>query len=425
MDTRTMIEERVKLNEDARAMLDRAGREGRTLNHDEQQTFDRTQARINSLRSTLDAEALVAGEERYLSESRGRQTATEVRDGSEGLESRGASYGPREFNSAQDLAFRAWALGNRATAPMAEAAQRVGVRVGAPELDLRALSVGTGSAGGNAVGNEIMQAYFEAQKWYGRVRDVSTVFSTATGASLPIPVPDDTANTGEIIAEAGAVTTTVDPTFGQVVLKPFKYSSKAVIVSVELLQDSFINLPAYLGQALGTRIGRKQNTDFTLGVGTTEPNGVQVRASLGKTAASATAITVDEVIDLMTSVDVAYRARPNVRFMAHDTITAYLRKLKDGQGRYLWETSTQLGQPDRLFGYPVVVNNDMDSALTTNKRLLLFGDFGSYVIQDAGAPMFIRADELRVLNHQSVFLAMQRSDGNLVDTAAVKYLRTA
>lgn len=422
MDTRAMIEERVKLNEDARAMLDRAGREGRTLNAEEQQTFDRMQKRINELRATLDARALVESEERYLSESRGRKTETRVSN-DEGEQR--VTFGPREYASPADLALRAWALGNRASSPMLEAAERLGIRSGTPELNLRALGVGTATAGGNAVPNEIMRAYFEAQKWYGRVRDSATVFTTESGASLPIPVPDDTANTGEIVAEAGAVTTTADPSFGQVVLKPFKFSSKGVIVSVELLQDSFIDLSSYLGTALGSRIGRKQNTDFTVGVGTTEPNGIQVRAALGKTAALTTTFTWDEVVDLHTSVDQAYRQRPGTRFMVHDTIAAYLRKLKDGQGRFMWELGLQVGQPDRLLGYPVIINNDMDSALTTAKRLVLFGDFGSYVIQDAGPPVFIRADELRVLNHQSVFLAFQRSDGNLVDVNAVKYLRLA
>ena len=83
--------------------------------------------------------------------------------------------------------------------------------------------------------------------------------------------------------------------------------------------------------------------------------------------------------------------------MMADTVAAYLRKLKDSQNRYLWEMSLIAGQPDRIFGKPVVINNDQDSAFSTNKRLVLFGDFAAYQIQDAGPPVFIRADELRVL----------------------------
>lgn len=83
------------------------------------------------------------------------------------------------------------------------------------------------------------------------------------------------------------------------------------------------------------------------------------------------------------------------------------------------------GQPDTMFGVPVIVNNDMDSAFTTNKRLVLAGDFGAYFVRDAGPIQILRADELRMLNGQVVFLAWQRSDGNLAEANAVRYLRTA
>jgi HK97 family phage major capsid protein len=309
---------------------------------------------------------------------------------------------------------------------MIAAAQSVGLRHEASELEMRALSVGTTTAGGASVPDEMMRAYWDAQKWFGRVRNVSTVLTTTAGAPLPVPTTDDTANTGEIVTEASAVTTTVDPTFGVLNLGAYKFSSKALIVSVELIQDSFINLPEYLGRKLGERIARVQNTKYTTGTGTGEPNGVQVAAALGKTAAATNAVTFDEVIDLMHATDVAYRDRPGSGFMMHDTVAAYLRKLKDSQNRYLWEMSLQSGQPDRIFGKPVYINNDMDSALTTAKRLLLFGDFNAYHVREVGnTPTILRADELRILNHQVVFLAFARSDGGLAEANAVRYLRTA
>jgi len=152
---------------------------------------------------------------------------------------------------------------------------------------------------------------------------------------------------------------------------------------------------------------------------------IDAARSAGKTAAATNALTWDEVIDLYHSVDIAYRSRPSSAFMMHDSTAAYLRKLKDSQNRYLWEMSLQVGLPDRAFGQPVVINNDQDSALTTAKRLVLYGDFNAYKIRDAGAVQVYRADELRILNGQVVFLAIQRSDGNLADTTAVKYLRLA
>jgi HK97 family phage major capsid protein len=423
MDTKALIEKRKTLSEQGKALLDRAAREKRALNAEEQSSFDKMHEEIMSLKGTIDRSAAQEAEEREqdqareaeerrLAESRGRQTQTSI-------------VAPTAEEDRRE-GFRAWALGGHrkhVSDAQLEAARRAGIDPNQRELEVRALNSTTATQGLNVIPDEMMRAFWDVQKWFGSVRSLATGIRTATGASLPIPKGDDTANTGAIVADSGAVVTTVDPSFGQVVLGAYKFSSKAVIVSVELLQDANINVAQYLGQKLGQRIGRAQNTYFTTGTGTGEPNGVQVAAALGKTAAATNAITFDEVIDLMHSVDIAYRA--GASFMVHDTVAAYLRKLKDSQNRYLWEMSLQAGQPDRIFGKPVAINNDMDSAFSTNKRLVLFGDFSAYHVRDAGDVVIARGDELFLLNHQVVFVAFQRSDGNLIDTTAVKYLRTA
>lgn len=452
MTIKELLEQRAKHFEDSKKILDKADKEKRSLTSEERAECDRLFKAIDDLKAEVDTRTKaeteersvrerVEAEERELAQSRGRQTTTSVRSESDG---------PSQTDV--DLAFRGWALGRgRATEAMLAAAQRVGLsvdgkeleidwrrrrdergaeivevrslRVGGRGVELRALAAGTTSAGGYSVPNEMMRAYEEVQKWFGGVRVGATVIQTETGATLPWPTVDDTANTGEIVAESGAVTTTADPVFGIVNLGAHKFSSKAVIVPVELLQDSFIQLPTFLGQMLGRRVARIQNNKFTVGTGTGEPKGLADAAALGKTAAATNAFTFDEVIDLEHSVDPAYRPRSG--FMLHDTIAAYARKLKDSQNRYLWEMSLQVGQPDRLFGYPVTINNDMDSALTTAKKVALFGEFSNYLVRDAGPLIILRADELRILNHQSVFVAFQRSDGNLPVTSSVRYLRLA
>jgi len=431
METKPLIEERVKLHEENKAALAKAVAEKRQLSAEEQQEFDRKDARITELRKQLDNIASVQAEDKLLSESRGRQTDTVVVDNGNAITERD-----------RDMALRAWALGPRRasqiTRRMREAADKLSVDLTEVEIpgyldersrdaafEIRALSGGNTSAGGYSVPDEMMRAFIEVQKWHGRVEDNATVLNTSTGAPLPIPTVNDTSNTGEIIGEGNAVTTTADPLFGQTVLGAFKYSSKAVIVSVELLQDSSINLPQYLGRALGTRIARIKNTHFTTGGGTSVPWGVVTRSSLGTTATATNAITLDQIIDLFHSVDIAYRSRPGAAFMMHDTIAAYVRKFKDSQNQYLWEVSVQAGQPDRLFGYPVIINNDMESVMDTSNKVVLFGDFEAYHVRNAGPVTFIRADELRVLNHQVVFLAFQRSDGDLPDITAVRHLVTA
>jgi HK97 family phage major capsid protein len=416
MDTKALIEERVKLHEENKALLDKVEKREagtQTLTPEEQQEFDKRDARITEIRETLDRIEKQNAEERSLAESRGRRTETAVVE----------ITNTREQDNA--LAFRAWACGEYATPEMEAAAQRVGLRHMRRELETRALSVGTTTAGGNAVINEMMKSYWETEKWFGSVRKLATVWRTSTGAPLPIPNADDTANVGEIVAEAGALTTTADPTFNTLTLGAFKYSSKAVIVSVELLQDSVIPLPEYLGRRLGERIARIQNTHFSVGAGTTLPFGVATQAAVGATSATTNNITFDDIITLYHSVDVAYRNDPDAGFMMNDATAALLRKVKDSQNRYLWEMSLQAGRPDMIFGRPVYINNDLDTAVSTAKRPVLYGSYKHYTIRDTSDVIFIRADELSVLNHQVVFLAFQRSDGNLPNVNSIKYLRTA
>jgi HK97 family phage major capsid protein len=122
-------------------------------------------------------------------------------------------------------------------------------------------------------------------------------------------------------------------------------------------------------------------------------------------------------------VDKAYRNLPGAGFVAHDTIIKQLRLFKDGVGRYMWQPAYVLGQPDTILGYPLNTNNDMDSALTTGKKLLGFGHAASaHVIRDAGATRFVRTDEKYVLEHQVAFLAWQRGSSETVDTTAFKVL---
>lgn len=439
MDKKALVEERVKLWTENNALIE-ANPAG--LSSEQQAEFDKREARMKEIRSTLDRVEIHEAEEKALGESRGRRTESVVMDG--------LAPTPEQ----NQLAFRGWCLGRHATDEMRAAAQAVGVRLDLPAIDVapriverngrrvqeyvvvrtnpngdiesRALSVGTTTAGGNSVPNEVMRQYYEVQKWYGRVRELSQVIQTETGATLPWPTVNDTANTGRVLGEATAATTTTDPSFGVVNLGAFKFSSDAVLISWELLQDSFIDLAGFMGSMLGRRIGRIQNTKFTVGAGTTEPKGVITGAAVGKTAAGTTVFTLDEVIDLVHSLDPAYRNLPDTGFMFHDTIAAYIRKMKDGTGRFVWEPGLQLGQPDRLLGFAATINNDMDSALTTGKKLVCFGNLKmGFLVRDAGAVRIVRSDEKYVLEHQVMFEASQRADSNVIDSTAVKVLALA
>lgn len=263
---------------------------------------------------------------------------------------------------------------------------------------------------------------------YGAMRQVAEIIRTATGAELPTPTMNDTANEGAIVGE-GLEHADLDTEFSQLTMGSFLYSSKKVPVSWQYLQDNAINFVGKIGSILGERIGRITNRHFTVGNGTTQPNGIVTAAtSSGVTTASATAITYDELIDLVHSVDPAYRAQ-GARFMFSDTTLKLLKKIKipqfsgDTSGQPLWRPGMAAGVPDTIDGYEYVINQHM-AAPTATQKAVLFGLLSKYQIRDVRDITLVRLDERYAELGVVAFLSFSRHDGDLLDagTHPVKYL---
>jgi HK97 family phage major capsid protein len=284
--------------------------------------------------------------------------------------------------------------------------------------------VGTGAAGGYTVPPAFRQKIVERLNYVASMRQLAEVITTDTGATLPWPTVDDTANEGAILAENTQVTEQ-DVTFGQANLDAYMYTSKLVRLSLQLLQDNAFGLEGWLANALGARIGRVQNRHFTVGTGTGQPDGIVTSASVGITAAAVAAVTYDELVDLTESLDPAYLSTGNARFMMSQAARKLLRKLKDSQGRPLWEPSLQAGAPDTLMGYGLTLNNYM-STPATGVKSILFGDIReAYVIRDVSDFALLRLSERYADYLQVGFIGFQRSDGTLQNAAAVKALQQA
>jgi len=280
-------------------------------------------------------------------------------------------------------------------------------------LSKRAQSVGTNSAGGYTVPQGFYNRLEEALVGVGGVRPVATILRTASGNALPIPTVNETAQKGAILAENAQVSEQ-DATFGQITLNAYKYSSKLIRVSVELLQDSAFDLEGFLARALGERIGRATNEHFTTGDGSSKPNGIVTASTLAKTGASGqtTSVTYDDLVDLLYGLDPAYRA--NARWMLNDSTIKALRKLKDSNGLPLWQPSVVAGEPDTFMGKPIVVNADMP-AMAAGAKSILFGDFSKYLIRDVAGIEVLRLTERYADYGQVAFMAYSRCDGDLID----------
>lgn len=289
-----------------------------------------------------------------------------------------------------------------------------------------AMSTTTTTEGGYTVPSEVASMVIDKLKAYGGMREVSTILPTASGVAMNWPTSDGTADVGAIVGQNTPVNG-ADITFGTIGLNPFYYTSNKIALPLELIQDSAIDIIAYVIDRLATRIARIQNTHFTTGAGTTLPDGVIPKSGTGKTGTTGQTLTViyDDLVDLKHSVNRAYRR--NAVFMMNDLSVAVVSKLKDTTGRPIWQPSVDLDKPDTLLGFPVAINDDV-AVMAANAKSIAFGDFSKYTIRDVQGTTLIRRfdDSAFALLNQVGFCGWTRSGGNLLDTAAVKvYVNSA
>lgn len=407
-----MREKMAKLATDARAELDKI-----TDKTDEGQAkelearFDAFMADHDKLAESVKREERMAAAEASAIESRRPQAAEEE---AAAAESRSKTPEYKEVFEKQ-LRFGAGEL---------DAEERAVLMSGRSEF--RAQSTGTDSAGGYTVPEGFSNEIEKTMADWGPMFDGAIVrdLRTSSGNAIPWPTVDDTAARGRIKAENASVDDdgTDDVTFAEKVLNAYVYDTGIVRIPLELLQDSYFNMDALLTELFGERIGRTANAALTTGTGSSQPNGVVTASALGKTAASATAITSDELIDLQHSVNQAYRRSPRARWMFNDTTFAAIRKLKDGQGNYLWSMGdVRSGEESTLLGKPYSVNDDMADIATGNKTVL-FGDFGKYVVRKVNNFSVMTLRERYAENFQVGMVGHARFDGELLNTAAVKHL---
>lgn len=302
---------------------------------------------------------------------------------------------------------------------------RAGAVTSEEQRELRAQGVGVLAGGGYTVPDEFRNKLVETLKYFSGMRQAAEIITTESGASLPWMTNDDTANVGAILAENTQVTEQ-DVAFGTAALDAYMYTSKLVRVSLQLIQDSALNIDEFLPRKLGERIGRIQNQHFTTGTGTAQPQGLITGATATVAAVGqSTAFTYDTLIDATARLDPSYLQGGNLAWMTSMAGLTAFRKLKDTQGRPLWQPSLTVGAPDSFLGYPIILNNDMPAPGVSTKSLA-FGDFRqAYVIRDVTGVRTLRLDERYADFLQVGFLAFQRSGGIVQNTGAVTVIQHA
>lgn len=282
-----------------------------------------------------------------------------------------------------------------------------------------ALKIGTDSEGGYLVPDEFERTLVEALEDENIFRRLAKVITTASGdRKIPVVASKGTASW---IDEEGTIPES-DDSFGQVSIGAYKLGTM-IKVSEELLNDSVFQLEPYISREFARRIGNKEEEAFFIGDGSGKPTGILAAtggAQLGVTTAGATAITLDEVLDLFYSLKAPYRNKSV--FIMNDSTVKAIRKLKDGQGQYLWQPSIQAGTPDTILNRPLYTSSYVP-AIEAGAKTIAFGDFSYYWVADRQGRVFKRLNELFAVTGQVGFVATQRVDGKLILPEAIKVLQ--
>ena len=387
---------RAELIKQATNIVDTAQAEGRSLNAEEKAKFDKMEADAQAIMSEIDIIERTAEMKKELA------AKTEAREAAPKATRKGAFE--------KYLRNGMGALNNEERSLMTE---------------MRGTSTqvaGTDSLGGFLVPQDFSNELDMALEFTGEVERLAKKLNTAGGALLDYPTVNDTATDANLISEAAAVTVQ-DVTFANKQLSAYNYASQ-VRVSMQLLQDNAFDLNAFLVEAMGERIARATNAAFTTGTGSSQPQGIITGSVAGKTAASATAITADEVLDLIYSIDPAYRNKESFGLMAHNNVISAIRALGIGSSNDfpIFIPSMEAGVPDKLFGHNIYYNNDMESSIATGKKTLLAADFSKFVVRSAGGIQMVRLNERYMDELEVGFVAYARKDAAVLDSRAVKHL---
>ncbi|MER5892283.1 phage major capsid protein [Streptomyces sp. NPDC001876] len=388
-------ERRASVWEQAKGLLDTAESEKRDLTAEEEQTYQRLNADLDQ----IDERA------KGLAEAEQRAKDAEASFAALMAKPEDVRQGTRE-----DSELRRWARG-----------ETRGVTIDAPQgTAFRDLTKGTTTAGGHTVPTtfygQLMAHLVEVS---GIMMAGPTVLNTASGESIDIPVT--TAHSSAALTAEAAPLTESDPAFGKRTLGAYKYGV-LLQASSELLSDTGVDLEGYLAMQAGRALGNAFGVHAITGDGSSKPTGVITSASAGVTGGTGVvgAFTADNLIDLYYSVIAPYRNSTSCGWLMRDATLGAARKLKDGQGQYLWQPSIQLGVPDMLLGKPVHTDPNV-AATALSAKSVAFGDFSQYFVRMAGGVRFERSDDYAFNSDLTTFRAIIRADGLLVDqTGAVK-----
>ena len=284
----------------------------------------------------------------------------------------------------------------------------------------RDLTEGSATAGGNLVTSTLYQRVVDKFTEEGvALAAGATLLETASGEDMLVPTVTGY-STGALVTEGGTISES-DPAFGQSTISVYKYAA-IVEASSELIEDNGVgsfNVLNFVADQGGAAVARALSAAWTAGSGSSQPNGYD-NCTAGVTAASATAITANELIDLQHSITAPYRI--GAAWAMNDSTLKAVRKLVDSNGQYVWQPGLRVSNPDELLGAPVYTDTNMEE-IATGKKTVVYGNFtrgyfcriaGGVRVESSNAPAFT-TDLI-----STRFIV--RGGGNIIDTNALRHL---
>lgn len=299
---------------------------------------------------------------------------------------------------------------------------RKGYNRARPEFK-NALEAGIDSEGGYLVPEDWSSSIIKALAEINVIRRYADVVTTSVDRNYPA---ETTRGTFSWIDEEGTFLES-DPVFNTIQINAYK-GGGIIKVSEELLQDNAFDLVGYLRNRAVENFDLLEEAAFCSGDGTLKPTGIFATTAVagvnltGTTAASASVITADELID--TYHGLARRYRSNATWVTGDAIAKQARKLKGSDNNYLWQPGLTASEPDRLLGRPFEVT-DSAPAIATGVKTIMFGDLKYYHIGDRLGMTVQRLDELYAAGGQVGFRFNKRVDGKLMLAGAMTFLDMA
>jgi HK97 family phage major capsid protein len=284
--------------------------------------------------------------------------------------------------------------------------------------ELRDMTSGTttgGDTGGYLIPQSWERSILERTREQFVMRQIATV--EYSGTDMNIPVEDDVGSAAWIDEEG--IYPGSDLTFDNKTMAAYK-AGRIIKVSEELLMDNQYNLEQRITEAFAYTIGFAEETAFVSGNGNKKPKGFLLDAEVGVTAASATAITFDEVIALYGSLKSQYDV--SARWMFNKAALVALMKIKNGDGNYIFHPSTLPGELGNILGRPLTISSFMPD-IAAGAAAIAYGDFKRYRIHDRAGFSIQRLNELYAGTGQVGFKGYRRVDGKLLVKEAVKVLK--